>query len=201
MGIPAYGLDGDNIRHGLCKNLGFKKEDRSENIRRVAEVAKLLADMGVISLVSFISPFTRDRAEARRIHQAVISKSFFFTFSSNFRTELISSKSMLAQRSKSVRREIQRVSCIFINSFSFPSNFSIIRSILELYKKARAGQIHGFTGIDSAYEVPTDPDMIINAGQETEAQCLQRMLQFLYQRGILPEKVCCFIFKAYIGCC
>lgn len=66
--MPAYALDGDNVRHGLCKNLGFKKEERTENIRRVAEVAKLFADMGVIALASFISPFKCDRDDARSIH-------------------------------------------------------------------------------------------------------------------------------------
>ena len=69
LGVPAYGLDGDNVRHGLCKNLGFSKHDRSENIRRVAEVSKLFAGMGVVSLVSFISPYRHDRDEARRIHE------------------------------------------------------------------------------------------------------------------------------------
>lgn len=68
LGIPAYGLDGDNVRHGLCKNLGFAKNERSENIRRVAEVSKLFADMGVITLASFISPFRADREEAKSIH-------------------------------------------------------------------------------------------------------------------------------------
>lgn len=68
QGIPAYGLDGDNVRTGLNKNLGFSKEDREENIRRVAEVAKLFADSGVIALCSFVSPFEEDRKMARRIH-------------------------------------------------------------------------------------------------------------------------------------
>lgn len=68
LGIPAYGLDGDNVRHGLCKNLGFTHSERSENIRRVAEVSKIVADMGVITLASFISPFKTDRDEAKSIH-------------------------------------------------------------------------------------------------------------------------------------
>jgi len=68
-GIPAYGLDGDNIRTGLNKNLGFSKEDREENIRRVAEVARLFADSGVIALCSFVSPFSQDREMARKIHR------------------------------------------------------------------------------------------------------------------------------------
>jgi hypothetical protein len=71
LGIPAYGLDGDNVRHGLCKDLGFEKAQRAENIRRVAEVTKLFADMGTIAIASFISPFRRDREEVRNIHQAV----------------------------------------------------------------------------------------------------------------------------------
>jgi len=71
LGIATYGLDGDNIRHGLCKNLGFKRDERAENIRRVAEVARLFADLGVVCLASFISPFAEDREEARRIHAKV----------------------------------------------------------------------------------------------------------------------------------
>jgi len=70
QGIPAYSLDGDNIRHGLCNNLGFTQTDREENIRRISEVAKLFADSGVICLTSFISPYKKDREEARRLHQA-----------------------------------------------------------------------------------------------------------------------------------
>ncbi|GAU94384.1 hypothetical protein RvY_06165-2 [Ramazzottius varieornatus] len=68
-GIPAYVLDGDNIRHGLNKNLGFTQEDREENIRRVAEVARLMADAGLICITSFISPYTKDRDNARRVHE------------------------------------------------------------------------------------------------------------------------------------
>jgi 3'-phosphoadenosine 5'-phosphosulfate synthase len=71
LGIPAYGLDGDNVRHGLCKNLGFSKTDRAENIRRVGEVAKLFGDSGMVVLASFISPFRIDRDLARQIHQEV----------------------------------------------------------------------------------------------------------------------------------
>lgn len=69
QGIPAYGLDGDNVRTGLNRNLGFSKEDREENVRRVAEVAKLFADGGVITLCSFVSPFEEDRRMARKIHE------------------------------------------------------------------------------------------------------------------------------------
>ena len=75
-GIPAYGLDGDNIRTGLNKNLGFAPEDREENIRRVSEVSKLFADSGVISLCSFVSPFRKDRDLARQIHEQAGLKFF-----------------------------------------------------------------------------------------------------------------------------
>lgn len=68
-GIPAYGLDGDNIRTGLNKNLGFTPADREENIRRVGEVAKLFADSGVVAICSFVSPFADDRELARKIHK------------------------------------------------------------------------------------------------------------------------------------
>lgn len=68
-GIPAYGLDGDNVRTGLNKNLGFAESDREENIRRVAEVAKLFADAGVVAICSLVSPFASNRASARKIHE------------------------------------------------------------------------------------------------------------------------------------
>lgn len=75
-GIPAYGLDGDNIRTGLNKNLGFSQTDREENIRRVAEVAKLFADSGVVAICSFVSPFAEDRDLARRVHKDADLKFF-----------------------------------------------------------------------------------------------------------------------------
>lgn len=79
-GIPAYGLDGDNIRSGLNKNLGFSQTDREENIRRVAEVAKLFADSGVITICSFVSPFADDRDLARAIHRDANLKCVLFIF-------------------------------------------------------------------------------------------------------------------------
>ncbi|VDM53142.1 unnamed protein product [Angiostrongylus costaricensis] len=123
MGIPCCGLDGDNVRHGLCKNLGFSKEDRSENIRRVAEVSKLFADQGLVCLSSFISPFLVDRNEARRIHETD-NLGFF---------EVYLSTSL---------EECEK------------------RDPKKLYWKARAGEISGFTGIDSAYEPPESPELV-----------------------------------------
>ena len=69
QGIPAYSIDGDNVRHGLNRNLGFTKEDREENVRRAAEVAKLFSDCGIITICSFVSPFEADRRSARKIHE------------------------------------------------------------------------------------------------------------------------------------
>ncbi|KAI1732884.1 adenylylsulfate kinase domain-containing protein [Ditylenchus destructor] len=152
LGLPAYSLDGDNVRHGLCKNLGFKNEDRAENIRRVAEVSKLFADMGVITLASFISPFNHDREEARRIHEN--ENINFFE--------------------------------IYVNT---PLDVCEARDPKKLYKKARAGELKGFTGIDSAYEIPDHPDLVLNAGSESEAETIQKMLQFLYEKNVIPEQV------------
>jgi len=151
LGLPAYGLDGDNVRHGLCKNLGFSKHERSENIRRVAEVSKLFADMGVISLASFISPYRHDRDEARRIHE---------------------------------EDGIPFLE-IYVNT---PLEVCESRDPKKLYKKARAGELKSFTGIDSAYEEPSKPDLVLNAAFETESECVQRVLQLLYEKKILPEK-------------
>jgi 3'-phosphoadenosine 5'-phosphosulfate synthase len=151
LGIPAYGLDGDNVRHGLCKNLGFSSHERTENIRRVAEVSKLFADMGVITLSSFISPYRNDREEARRIHESE-SLPFFE---------------------------------IYVNT---PLEVCESRDPKKLYKKARAGEVKSFTGIDSAYEEPTNPDLVLNAAFTNEAECVQHVLQMLYEKGILPEK-------------
>ena len=151
LGIPAYGLDGDNIRHGLCKNLGFNAEERTENIRRVAEVSKLFGDVGMVVLASFISPFRADRDEARRIHQEAGIP--FFE--------------------------------VYVNT---PIEVCEARDPKKLYKKARAGEIKGFTGVDSDYEAPLKPDLILNSGVEAEAQSIQRALQFLYEKKILPDK-------------
>uniref|UniRef100_A0A7E4VYI6 APS kinase n=1 Tax=Panagrellus redivivus TaxID=6233 RepID=A0A7E4VYI6_PANRE len=151
LGLPAYGLDGDNVRHGLCKNLGFSKHERTENIRRVAEVSKLFADMGIISLASFISPYRSDREEARRIHEEANIK--FFE--------------------------------IYVDT---PLEVCESRDPKNLYKKARAGEVKSFTGIDSAYEEPTNADLVLKAAFETEAECVQRVLQLLYEKQILPEQ-------------
>ncbi|XP_037559265.1 bifunctional 3'-phosphoadenosine 5'-phosphosulfate synthase-like isoform X2 [Dermacentor silvarum] len=151
-GIPAYALDGDNIRHGLNKNLGFSSQDREENIRRVAEVAKLFADSGVVCLTSFISPYAKDRTMAREIHE--------------------------------------QAGLLFIECFvDTPLEVCEKRDVKGLYRKARAGQIKGFTGIDMPYEAPGRPDLLIKAGKDTIKDCVQQVVELLRERGVIPGSV------------
>ncbi|KAK0399257.1 hypothetical protein QR680_002963 [Steinernema hermaphroditum] len=151
MGIQNYCLDGDNVRHGLCKNLGFSASDRSENIRRVAETAKILADSGSVALASFISPFKNDREEAKEIHKK--GRLPFFEIYVNTSLEICEK-----------------------------------RDPKKLYKRARAGKIPEFTGIDSAYEAPETPDLVVNAGIDDEEACVQKVLEFLNEKGIIPDE-------------
>ncbi|NUS37794.1 MAG: sulfate adenylyltransferase subunit CysN [Lysobacter sp.] len=131
MGLHTYLLDGDNVRHGLNKDLGFTDEDRVENIRRVAEVAKLMVDSGLIVLVSFISPFRAERRMAR---------------------ELFEEGEFLE---------------VFVDT---PLDVAEQRDAKGLYAKARAGQIRNFTGIDSPYEAPEQPDLVLDTvGDSPEA--------------------------------
>ncbi|CAG4941472.1 unnamed protein product [Parnassius apollo] len=148
-GIPAYGLDGDNIRTGLNKNLGFSKEDREENIRRVAEVAKLFADSGVVCLCSFVSPFAEDREIARRIHTD--SQLPFFE--------------------------------VFIDT---PLEVCEQRDTKGLYKKAREGQIKGFTGITQEYERPEAPELVIQTVGQTIEESTMEVIRLLESQGIIP---------------
>ncbi|CEF62892.1 Bifunctional 3'-phosphoadenosine 5'-phosphosulfate synthase 2 [Strongyloides ratti] len=150
VGIPSYVLDGDNMRQGLCSNLGFTLEERKENVRRVAETAKLFADCGIITLVSLISPTIAEREEARKKHEE--AGLLFFE--------------------------------IFVNT---PLNICEKRDPKNLYKKARAGLIKGFTGIDDIYEIPTNPKLILDAAGNTEHGCVERCFGLLYDHGLIPE--------------
>jgi len=134
MGKHTYLLDGDNIRHGLNRDLGFTDADRVENIRRIAETAKLFVDAGIIVLTAFISPFKSERKLAREI----LKEGEFIE--------------------------------IFVDT---PLKTCEARDPKGLYKKARAGSLKNFTGIDSAYEAPKNPEIIINseqAGAEESAE-------------------------------
>jgi bifunctional enzyme CysN/CysC len=135
LGYHSFLLDGDNVRHGLNRDLGFTDEDRVENIRRVAEVAKLMTDAGLIVLVSFISPF---RAERRMARDRFADGEFIEVF------------------------------------VDVPLALAEARDVKGLYRKARAGLIPNFTGIDSPYETPEHPDVHLHAGgQDPQALALQ----------------------------
>lgn len=147
-GQVAYVLDGDNVRHGLCGNLGFSADDRAENIRRIGEVARLFADAGVIVLCSFVSPYRADRAGVRTMHNA-IDLSFFE---------------------------------IYINT---PVDICEQRDPKGLYKKARAGDIKGFTGVDDPYEAPETPDLEVDAANQSVAANAEHVVRLLSERGII----------------
>ena len=142
----TYILDGDNVRHGLNKDLGFSPEDRHENIRRIGEVAGLLADAGVITLTAFISPYVSDRNLAREAAS---------------RTPFI------------------EVLC------DCPLDICETRDPKGLYKKARAGEIKEFTGIDAPYEAPSQPEIVLNTGSESVEESAGRVVEHLENHGIL----------------
>ena len=149
-GIPAYGLDGDNIRTGLNKNLGFAPEDREENIRRVAEVGKLFADSGTVALCAFVSPYKKDRDLARRLHQ--------------------------------------EAGLPFLEVFvDTPIEECEKRDCKGLYKKARAGLIKGFTGIDQPYEAPDNPDVVIKTVDKSITESMEMIVQAMTHKGLLPR--------------
>ncbi len=147
-GRLAYVLDGDNIRHGLNKNLGFSAADREENIRRIGEVAKLFADCGVLTMTSFISPYRADRDKVRALH--VEGKLPFIE--------------------------------VFVNT---PIETCEQRDPKGLYKKARAGQLKGFTGIDDPYEPPLKPELTIDATNTSPQQATVLLIEYLEKQGIL----------------
>ncbi len=149
-GHLAYVLDGDNIRHGLNKNLGFSAADREENIRRIGEVAKLFADCGVLTMTSFISPYRADRDKARALH--VEAQLPFF--------------------------EIH---------VATPISTCEERDPKGLYKKARAGQLKGFTGVDDPYEPPLKPEVTIDATHTSPQQAAAQLLEYLQQQGIVAS--------------
>ncbi len=145
-GRHSYILDGDNVRHGLNRDLGFTDADRVENIRRVAEVSKLMVDAGLITLVSFISPFRAERDLARNLMEE---------------GEFIE---------------------IFVNT---PLSVAETRDPKGLYKKARAGNLKNFTGIDSPYEAPENPEIEINTDDMSVEDAAERVINGLIERGII----------------
>ncbi len=146
MGRLTYILDGDNIRHGLNKDLGFSPEDRNENIRRISEVANLFADAGVITITAFISPYRKYR---------------------NFCRELIGNDRFIEIYAKASLETCEK------------------RDPKGMYKKARAGIIKDFTGIDAPYEEPENPELIIDTDKETVDESAKRVLQKLQEKGYI----------------
>jgi adenylylsulfate kinase len=151
IGKLSYRLDGDNVRLGINKNLGFSEEDRKENIRRIGEIAKLFGDAGTISLSSFISPYKEDRDEVRELHEAADLK-FVEVF---------------VDCSLEVAEE---------------------RDPKGLYRKARAGQIKNFTGIDDPYEVPANPEIHLKSDQMTLEQEVEIVVDYLMDHGIIQRE-------------
>jgi adenylylsulfate kinase len=144
-GMHTYVLDGDNIRHGLNSNLGFSPEDRVENIRRVSEVARLMADAGAVAITAFISPYRIDRRRAREI--ALEGNAEFIE--------------------------------VFVDA---PLAVCEARDPKHLYKKARAGEIKEFTGIDAPYEPPGDADIIVHTDRQSVEESLATILEALLPR-------------------
>ncbi len=145
-GRHSFILDGDNLRHGLCKDLGFAPEDRSENIRRLGEVARLFVDAGLIVLCAAISPYRHDRQQAR----ALVGEGRFLEIFVD--TDLA---------------ECER------------------RDPKGLYRKARAGEITGFSGIDAPYERPETPELRLVAGAAGPEALADEVLAHLQDRGIV----------------
>lgn len=147
-GRLSYRLDGDNVRLGINKNLGFSAEDRTENIRRIGEIAKLFVDTGVITLSSFVSPYRTDRDIVRDLHI--------------------------------------EAGMDFIEVFvDVPLDVAESRDPKGLYKKARAGEIKNFTGIDDPYEAPNNAEVVLNSHEMSLEQEVEILLSLLTERGII----------------
>ncbi|MGC2855049.1 sulfate adenylyltransferase subunit CysN [Novispirillum sp. DQ9] len=146
LGRHTYTLDGDNVRHGLNKDLGFTEDDRVENIRRVAEVARLFVDAGLIVLCSFISPFRNERQMAREL----VEDGEFFE--------------------------------IFVDA---PLSVCADRDPKGLYKKAQEGKVRNFTGIDSPYEAPENPDLVLHTDKDKADALAERVVQMLREKGYI----------------
>lgn len=145
-GKHTYLLDGDNVRHGLNRDLGFSSEERIENIRRVGEVGKLFVDAGLITLASFISPFRSDRMIVR---------------------ELFEPNEFLE---------------VFVSA---PLSLCEERDPKGLYKKARQGQIPNFTGVDSPYEPPEQPEVILDTADGTPEECADALIRYIIEHGYI----------------
>jgi len=146
LGRHTYLLDGDNVRHGLNKDLGFTEADRVENIRRVAEVARLMVDAGLIVLVAFISPFRSER----RLARSLVEQGEFCE--------------------------------VFVDT---PLSIAEQRDRKGLYEKARRGELKNFTGIDSPYEPPENPEIRIDTTSKAPEEAAELVVAYLRTLGML----------------
>ena len=145
-GCRTFVLDGDNVRHDLNSNLDFSESGRTENIRRISEVSKLMLESGLIVMTAFISPFNKDRNEARK---------------------LISNDDFIEVYCKASLETCEA------------------RDVKGLYKRARAGEIKNYTGIDSPYEVPENPELTLDTDNETLNESVSKIYNFLKEKKIL----------------
>ena len=148
IGVKSYVLDGDNIRHGLNKNLGFSPEDRKENIRRIGEVAKLFVDAGLIAMTAFISPYKEDRNDSRKLLK---EDEFIEVF----------------------------VKCSLLECEK--------RDPKGIYKKARSGEIKEFTGISAPYEVPENPEIVLETDKMSLDECIEVILNYLLENEYVKQ--------------
>jgi len=144
----AYVLDGDNLRHGLNRDLGFTVEDRQENVRRMAEVARLVCDSGLIALAACISPFAAEREFARSLFPD--------------------------------GRFIE----VFVDA---PLELCEQRDNKGLYRRARAGDITDFTGIDSPFERPVNPELVMDTDRRTPIECMDEIMAYLADRELVAD--------------
>ncbi|KAI9766100.1 MAG: Adenylyl-sulfate kinase [Geoglossum simile] len=157
LGLAAYRLDGDNVRFGLNRDLGFSEIDRNENIRRIAEVAKLFADSSTIALTSFISPYRADRKIARDLHVSA---------SHNGGDDSIPFIEVYVE---------------------IPVEVAEKRDPKGLYKKARAGEIKDFTGVSAPYEEPENPEIRLRTDQLSVEESVAEIVRYLESQGLLKR--------------
>jgi adenylylsulfate kinase len=144
QGCNTFVLDGDNVRHGLCSDLGFSLDDRHENIRRIGEMSKLFMQAGVITLTAFISPFRHDRNTVR----TMVEGGEFIEIFCNTSLEVCEQ-----------------------------------RDVKGLYKRARAGEVSDFTGISSPYEIPENPEIMVQTGEVGLEECANQVITYLQTHG------------------
>ncbi|HEY7987102.1 MAG TPA: adenylyl-sulfate kinase [Methylophilaceae bacterium] len=148
LGCRTFVFDGDNVRHGMCSDLGFTEADRSENIRRIGEMSKLFIEAGTIALTAFISPYQKDRNKVR----SLVKEGDFLEIYCHCPIEVCEE-----------------------------------RDVKGLYAKARAGEIKEFTGISSAYEPPTAPELVLNTSWQSLDECVEKVIALLLHREIIKN--------------